>query len=120
MRANFLKSACNCWAPACGVCPACADGHAVLCDRLDRTTYRNKLPSGATRLHARGQDLGQFLSTACFSTHTVAAQEGVVVVDRDVPFDALATLGCAVVTGIGAVLTAAKVPTKVTSISARC
>ena len=31
-------------------------------------------------------------------------------VDRDVPFDALATLGCAVVTGVGAVLTAGRVP----------
>jgi S-(hydroxymethyl)glutathione dehydrogenase/alcohol dehydrogenase len=72
-----------CWAPACGVCPSCAAGHAVLCDRLDRTTYRNRLPSGATRLHARGQDLGQFLSTACFADHVVVAEEGAVVVGRD-------------------------------------
>jgi S-(hydroxymethyl)glutathione dehydrogenase/alcohol dehydrogenase len=103
-----------CWAPACGVCPSCAAGHAVLCDRLDRTTYRNRLPSGATRLHARGQDLGQFLSTACFADHVVVAEEGAVVVGRDgsgeSDFAALATLGCAVVTGVGAVLTAAKVP----------
>jgi Zn-dependent alcohol dehydrogenase len=104
-----------CWAPACGVCPSCAAGRAVLCDRLDRTTYRNRLPSGATRLHARGQDIGQFLSTACFADHVVVAEEGAVVVGRNgesdpSEFAALATLGCAVVTGVGAVLTAAKVP----------
>jgi Zn-dependent alcohol dehydrogenase len=98
-----------CWAPACGACPACVDGRAVLCDRLDRTTYRNRLPSGATRLHARGMELGHFLSTACFAEFAVLAREGVVVVGRDVPFDALATLGCAVVTGVGAVTTAARV-----------
>src|SRR5688572_5564715 len=46
-----------CWAPACGVCPSCTAGLAVVCDRLDKTTYRNRLPSGATPLHARGQDL---------------------------------------------------------------
>ena len=104
-----------CWQPSCGVCPSCAAGHAVLCDRLDRTTYRNRLPSGATRLHARGQELGQFLSTACFADHVVVAEEGAVVVGREgesdaSEFAALATLGCAVVTGVGAVLTAANVP----------
>jgi Zn-dependent alcohol dehydrogenase len=99
-----------CWAPACGVCPSCAEGRTVLCDRLDKTTYRNRLPSGASKLHARGQDLQHFLSTACFADFAVVAEEGAVRVDRDVPFDALATLGCAVVTGVGAVTTAARVP----------
>jgi S-(hydroxymethyl)glutathione dehydrogenase/alcohol dehydrogenase len=99
-----------CWAPACGACPSCVEGHAVLCDRLDKTTYRNRLPSGAARLHARGQDLGHFLSTACFADFAVVPEESAVAVDRDVAFDALASVGCAVVTGIGAVLTAARVP----------
>ncbi len=99
-----------CWAPACGVCPCCVEGRAILCDRLDRTTYRNRLPSGATRLHARGQDVAHFLSTACFASHAVVAEEGAVVVGDDIPFEALATLGCAVVTGVGAVLAAGRVP----------
>jgi len=103
-----------CWAPPCGTCPSCAAGREVLCDRLDRTTFRNKLPSGATRLRARGQDLAHFLSTACFAHHVVIGESGAVVVDRDVPFEALATLGCAVVTGVGAVTTAAKVPSGAT------
>jgi S-(hydroxymethyl)glutathione dehydrogenase/alcohol dehydrogenase len=80
----------------------------VLCERLDRTTYRNKLPSGATKLRARGQEVAHFLSTACFAQHAVIPQEGAVPVPADVPFDALATVGCAVVTGVGAVTTAAR------------
>src|SRR5713226_397513 len=40
-----------CWAPACGVCPACLEGRAVLCDRVEKVTFRNRLPSGAARLH---------------------------------------------------------------------
>jgi S-(hydroxymethyl)glutathione dehydrogenase/alcohol dehydrogenase len=102
-----------CWAPACGVCPLCIEGRAILCDRLDRTTYRNKLPSGATRLSARGQPIGHFLSTACFASHTVVPAEGAIVVGREddgTSFRALAMLGCAVVTGVGAVLTAARAP----------
>jgi S-(hydroxymethyl)glutathione dehydrogenase/alcohol dehydrogenase len=99
-----------CWAPPCGACPLCTAGREVLCDRLDKTTFRNKLPSGATRLRARGQDVAHFLSTACFALHAVIDQAGAVVVDSDTSFEALATLGCAVVTGVGAVTTAAKVP----------
>jgi Zn-dependent alcohol dehydrogenase len=99
-----------CWAPACGACPYCLDGRAVLCDRLDRTTYRNRLPSGGTKLRARGQDLAHFLGTACFAEHAVVPEEGAVAVPNDVPFDALATVGCAVVTGVGAVTTAARPP----------
>jgi S-(hydroxymethyl)glutathione dehydrogenase/alcohol dehydrogenase len=94
-----------CWAPACGACAFCREGRAVLCDRLERTTYRNKMPNGGTKLRARDQDLAHFLSTACFAEHAVVAAEGVVPVSDDVPFDALATVGCAVVTGVGAVTT---------------
>ena len=99
-----------CWAPACGECPPCREGRAVLCDRLDKTTYRNKLPSGASRLHARQQDVAAFLGTACFSSYVVVPEEAAIPVARDLPFDALATLGCAVLTGVGAVINAARVP----------
>src|SRR2546422_9093685 len=99
-----------CWAPACGGCPSCLEGRPVLCDRLERTTYRNRLPSGAMPLRARAEPVASFLGTACFADHAVVPEEGAVVVPRDVAFDALATLGCAVVTGVGAVLTAARVP----------
>ena len=98
-----------CWAPACGECPPCREGRAVLCDRLERTTFRNRLPSGASRLHARQQDVAPFLGTACFSDFVVVPAEAAIRVARDLPFDALATLGCAVLTGVGAVMNAAKV-----------
>ncbi len=97
-----------CWEPACGVCPPCLEGRPVLCDRLDRTTYRNRLPSGGTRLRARDKDVGHFNGTACFADFAVVAEEGAVPVPAAVPFTALATLGCAVITGIGAVLNAAR------------
>jgi S-(hydroxymethyl)glutathione dehydrogenase / alcohol dehydrogenase len=97
-----------CWAPPCGVCPPCREGRPVLCDRLERTTYRNRLPAGDTLLTARGQRLAHYNGTACFADFAVVAAEGVIPVPADVPFEALATLGCAVVTGVGAVLNAAR------------
>jgi S-(hydroxymethyl)glutathione dehydrogenase/alcohol dehydrogenase len=98
-----------CWAPACGQCPFCREGRPVLCERLERTTFRNRLPSGQTRLRARDTDLAPFLGTACFADHVVVSEEGAIAVPRDVPFESLAALGCAVVTGVGAVLHAADV-----------
>jgi S-(hydroxymethyl)glutathione dehydrogenase / alcohol dehydrogenase len=98
-----------CWAPPCGSCPSCLEGRPVLCDRLERTTYRNRLPSGDTRLSARGQAVAHFNSTACFADFVVVAEEGASAVPSDVEFEALATLGCAVITGVGAVLNAARV-----------
>src|SRR3989442_6291443 len=98
-----------CWAPPCGLCPPCLEGRPVLCDRLEKTTYRNRLPAGGTRLRARGQDVAHFNGTACFADFSVVAEEGAMPVGGDVPFDVLATLGCAVVTGVGAVTNAARV-----------
>jgi len=98
-----------CWAPACGVCAPCREGRAVLCDRLEKVTYRNRLPSGASHLHARDQAVAPFLGTACFSDFVIVPEEGAIRVSPDVPFDALATVGCAVVTGVGAVTNAAQV-----------
>jgi S-(hydroxymethyl)glutathione dehydrogenase / alcohol dehydrogenase len=98
-----------CWAPPCGKCPLCLAGRPVLCDRLVKTTYRNRMPGGGTRLRAREQDVGHFNGTACFADFAVVAEEGAISVPADVPFSVLATLGCAVVTGVGAVTNAAKV-----------
>jgi len=98
------------WAPACGECPSCRDGRFVLCDRLEKVTFRNKLPAGTTRLHAQGRDVAPFLGTACFADAVVVPENGAIAVSKDIPFDALATLGCAVITGVGAVTSAARVP----------
>jgi S-(hydroxymethyl)glutathione dehydrogenase / alcohol dehydrogenase len=97
-----------CWAPPCGVCAPCREGRAVLCDRVEKVTYRNRLPSGAVRLRARGQAIAPFLGTACFADFVVVPESGAVRVPAAVSFEALATLGCAVVTGIGAVTNAAR------------
>src|SRR5262249_53323034 len=99
-----------CWAPACGVCRACRDGRSVLCDRLEKVTYRNRLPSGASHLRAGDQSIAPFLGTACFADCVIVPEEGAIRVGPAVPFDALATLGCAVLTGVGAVTSAGRVP----------
>jgi S-(hydroxymethyl)glutathione dehydrogenase/alcohol dehydrogenase len=97
-----------CWSPACGVCPPCREGRAVLCDRVEKVTYRNRLPSGAERVRAKGRNVAPFLGTGCFADCAVVAEGGAVRVAPDVPFTALAAVGCAVLTGVGAVTNAAR------------
>src|SRR5262245_22470934 len=99
-----------CWAPACGTCAACMAGRPILCDRLDKTTFRNKMTDGTTRLRAQGKDVAPFLGTACFASHVVVPESGAARIEADTPFDLLAAVGCAVITGVGAVLNAARVP----------
>jgi S-(hydroxymethyl)glutathione dehydrogenase/alcohol dehydrogenase len=72
-------------------------------------TYRNRLPSGVTHLRAGDRPVAPFLGTACFADAAVVPQEGAIQVGPDVDFEALATVGCAVLTGVGAALSAAKV-----------
>lgn len=100
-----------CWAPPCGSCPPCQAGHPVLCDRLEKTTFRNRMPAGGTRLRARDREIFHLNSTACFADFAVISEDGAIPVRADVSFAALATLGCAVVTGFGAVMNAAQVKT---------
>ena len=73
-----------CWAPACGKCPPCMSGTPLYCDRLDKVTYRNRLPFGGTRIRANDADVAPFLGTACFATHVVVPEEGAVAVPADV------------------------------------
>lgn len=99
-----------CWAPPCSACLPCLEGRPTLCDRLGRTTYRNRLPAGDTLLRARGQDVAHFNGTACFADFAVVSEAGAVPVSAEVSFEALATIGCAVITGVGAVMNAGRVP----------
>ncbi|UYQ61285.1 Zn-dependent alcohol dehydrogenase [Streptomyces peucetius] len=91
------------WAPSCGSCHACAIGEVWLC--ADALT-------GAGRVHAAaadGTDLHPGLNVAAFAEETVVAANCVLPVPDGVPLADAALLGCAVLTGYGAVHHAARV-----------
>src|SRR5690606_18401309 len=92
------------WAPSCGACPACARGEVWLCgSALD----------GAARVHAHraddGTDLHPGLNVAAFAEETVVPRSCVLPAPAGVPLTDAALLGCAVLTGYGAVHHAARV-----------
>lgn len=96
--------------PVCGRCVPCASGRAALCENGARANAAGTLLSGACRFtnHA-GHALHHHLGVSAFSQYTVAAQESVVRIDPDLPLDKAALFGCAVMTGVGAVVNTAQV-----------
>jgi S-(hydroxymethyl)glutathione dehydrogenase / alcohol dehydrogenase len=95
------------FAPACGHCRYCDAGRPHLCEL--RYRVRGKLPDGTTRLHARGQDLHHFTCVSSWAEQAVVPESGLLPIGKDVPFSIAALLGCAVTTGVGAVVNAARV-----------
>ncbi|MEU5636277.1 Zn-dependent alcohol dehydrogenase [Streptomyces rishiriensis] len=91
------------WAPSCGACHACSLGEVWLC--------ANAL-AGAAEVHARttrGTDLHPGLNVAAFAEETVVPASCALPLPDGVPLTEAALLGCAVLTGYGAVHHSARV-----------
>jgi S-(hydroxymethyl)glutathione dehydrogenase/alcohol dehydrogenase len=99
-----------CFVPACGECRACRSGRENLCEPGNASSARGTLPGGDRRLHlADGATLKHFLGIACFAERCVVAEAACVPVPPELPLWQAALVGCAVVTGFGAVRNAARV-----------
>ncbi|WP_059010215.1 Zn-dependent alcohol dehydrogenase [Streptomyces specialis] len=91
------------WAPACGNCHLCELGEPWLCEHaLD----------GAAAPYATlgdGTPVYPGLGTGAFAEETVVAERAVLPLPPGVPLTTAALLGCAVLTGYGAVHNAARI-----------
>lgn len=87
----------------CEECPACLTGGKLPCEAGTRTNTAGVLPSGENRLSQNGQPINHHLGISGFATHAVVDRRSVVPVGADVPPQVAAVLGCAVLTGGGAV-----------------
>ncbi|GAB5601658.1 zinc-dependent alcohol dehydrogenase family protein [Thermus sp. FJN-A] len=95
--------------PMCGTCRYCASGRPHLCERGVQANREGRLLTGARRFYLEGKPLHHHLGVAAFSQYTVAAQESLVPIPPDVPLERAALFGCAIATGVGAVVNTAKV-----------
>ncbi|MCU0977035.1 MAG: zinc-dependent alcohol dehydrogenase family protein [Steroidobacteraceae bacterium] len=94
---------------ACGHCAPCTKGRPALCEPGMAANVAGTLLSGARRLH-RGAPVHHHLGVSAFARHAVVAQESCVKVPHDLPFAEAAVFGCAVLTGVGAVVNTAALP----------
>jgi alcohol dehydrogenase len=94
--------------PRCGECDACRTDGRLPCAVGSAANAAGTLVGEARRLHRDGSDVHHHLGVSAFATHAVVSRTSVVPVDDDVPADVAALLGCAVLTGGGAVLNAGR------------
>lgn len=97
------------WVPACESCPQCLRGRQNLCQRLGATTFQGLMLDGTTRLRtADGLALKHYLSAATMAEYAVIHEASAIPFPEDVPFEVAAVTGCAVATGVGAVINTAQ------------
>lgn len=88
------------YVPVCGTCRFCRMGRSNLCDS-GLYAMDGCLQDGTFRFHGRDQDVGGFCCLGTFSEYITVSQNSIVKVDKDIPLELLATIGCAVPTGWG-------------------
>jgi S-(hydroxymethyl)glutathione dehydrogenase/alcohol dehydrogenase len=96
------------WAPSCGACPGCRRGRPATCRVLNAAIPRGTLPDGRTGMSYRGETVYRGTATGCFAERVVVS-ERVALPVHGVPLEDAALLGCAALTGVGAVVSAAQV-----------
>lgn len=94
------------WIPYCGRCWHCRRGEVINCPEV--AGRYGVMFDGTPRLRLDGASVYHGLDAATFAEEAVLNQNAVTRIDDDVPFEVAALLGCAVGTGVGAVLNTVK------------
>lgn len=93
---------------SCGTCDTCREGRAALCEVAAAANGVGTLTSGERRLRdASGESMNHHLGASVFSEYAVVSAHSVIKVDPGLPPEHAALFGCAVLTGVGAVVNTA-------------
>jgi NDMA-dependent alcohol dehydrogenase len=95
--------------PNCGHCEFCSQGRPALCWMAGQLRNTGRMLDGSSRLHANGEEIKHFLGVSCFAERAVVPEQGCVPISKEIPLEVAALVGCAVMTGVGAVMNTAKV-----------
>ena len=93
--------------PSCGACSYCQAGRAALCEPGAEANGNGTLLGGHKRIKKDGSYYFHHLGVSGFAEHAVASIDSLVKIDTDIPFEIAALFGCAVMTGVGAVVNTA-------------
>lgn len=98
------------WLPTCGVCRRCQEGRLSLCEVATSEMAGGTLPGGGIRLSRAGAPVHHYSYLSTFARHAVVSERSCIRLEPDSDLEVAALIGCAVMTGIGAVINRAKVP----------
>ena len=96
------------WAPSCGQCADCRRGRPAACTVLQRAIGAGTLLDGTTGMTLDGETVYRGTATGALSERLVVGSQVALPLGDDVPLEEAALLGCAALTGVGAVLFAAR------------
>ncbi|WP_394161225.1 alcohol dehydrogenase catalytic domain-containing protein [Galactobacter valiniphilus] len=98
------------WVPPCGECRYCRQGHEARCQKVATVVApKGVLFDGTSRLSRDGETVHHYLAVSSYAEEVVVPASGAIKVRDDAPLDVIAVVGCAVATGVGAVLNTAAV-----------
>ena len=95
--------------PSCGSCGPCAEGRPALCEPGAAANAKGTLLSGETRLKRGEETVHHAIGVSCFAEYAVVSERSLVKIDSTLSPEEAALFGCAVITGVGAVVNTAKV-----------
>jgi S-(hydroxymethyl)glutathione dehydrogenase/alcohol dehydrogenase len=95
--------------PSCGKCSECLRGRPNFCEEGSRMAASGTLADGTSRLSLNGTTLHHFNAVSSFAGHAVVPESVAVKIRDDIPLQAVALIGCSVLTGCGAVMNTARV-----------
>jgi alcohol dehydrogenase len=97
------------WAPNCGACISCRRGTPTACVEARRAIGRGEMIDGRTGFSLDGEPVYRMTTVGAFAEHVLLPVTSVVPLPQDVNIEQAALLGCASLTGVGAVENAARV-----------
>ena len=97
------------WRLSCGECEYCSDRRPALCGEGTEIRSTGRLLDGTSRFGIDGTEILHFAGVSSFSNYTVLPEGAVLKIPKELSFEQAALMGCSVITGVGAVINAAKV-----------
>lgn len=98
------------WTPSCRRCRYCISGRPVLCDMVSQHSANHLSFDGHSRVSSADDGhVYSFAGLGTFGQYVVVPESGAIAIRKDAPFEQSALVGCAVTTGVGAVVNTAQV-----------
>lgn len=95
--------------PNCGHCSPCMEGRPALCEPGNNANGKGELLQGGQRLSQAGVSVNHHCGVSAFSDHAVVSSRSCVPIGDDIDPVEAAVFGCAVLTGVGAVVNTGQV-----------
>lgn len=90
--------------PSCGQCVPCSGGRPALCEPGAAANGAGSLLAGSRRLTRNGTPVQHHLGVSAFAEYATVSQQSIIKIDPEFDLVKAALFGCAVLTGVGAVV----------------